>query len=361
MRKQFLCLMIVFSFVLPQISVFAHYEDALDVFEEYAVLEIGEELICKNFSIELNKNGQVTEKLKFTSNISEISFFITSQPTKGAVEITSSEGEFVYTPFNNQVGDDSFSFRISDGVAESNIATCSIKINDSAEPPSPTPEPIGFVYVDMIDHWANYSAVKMVERDILKGERIGSKYYFRPQTVLKRIDVIMYILASLDSENVEIDTDNTHIFADSHLLPDYINNSAYIAHKLGIIDGTKIGDEIFLKPHENITRIELIKMIDKAMSSKTMSDIKLEFTDKHTIPDWGVQYVKNMVGYGIVKGYDDNTIRPFQSITKAEAIEMLYQMIKYNEESNVQALALRIKNEVYGNINIASTAIIRKV
>ena len=39
-----------------------------------------------------------------------------------------------------------------------------------------------------------------------------------------------------------------------------------------------------------------------------------------------------MEAYGIVKGYEDNTFRPYDNITKAQAAEMLYQVFKSRQK-----------------------------
>jgi hypothetical protein len=160
------------------------------------------------------------------------------------------------------------------------------------------------------------------------------------------------IISALDADGVSVDGENTHIFADSASLPDYINNAAYRAHKIGIIDGEQNNGELYLNPYESITRAELMKMIDRAMSSKTRSNVSMDFTDFNTVPDWAVQSVKNLVGYGIAEGYDDNTVRPNEKVTKAQTVQMIYQMMKYNEQSSTPTISMRIKNGFY-NVSVA--------
>lgn len=334
----------------------------LDVFEEYAVLDDTELFETESFSITTNKNTPIQDTLHFTSNVADTKFEITTEPIKGKVELTGDAGEFTYTPFQDQLGDDSFSFRLTAAGNTSNISSCTITITEDGAPqetqeptaapteaPSQSPEPIGFIYEDMQTHWGNYSAVKMVERDILKGERIGSKYYFYPDTKMRRIDVINYLLSSLGADLNDVNENETHIFEDSAQLPEYINKTAYIAHKLGIIDGSREGDKVYLRPFDYINRVEIIKMVDRAMSSKTRSDVSLEdFIDHASVPDWAVQHMKNLLGYGIIRGFEDQTLRPFDELTKAQTVEMLYQMIKYNESSTAETMASRIKKGFYG-------------
>lgn len=306
---------------------------------------------AESFSLEVTKNTPKSAALKYKYDGADaLSFIIVDAPQKGGVDVTGTQGEFTYTPHQDQTGTDSFTFRVQANGIDSNIATCTITILDAQT--SPSPEPFQFTYTDMQGHWANYSAVKMVEKDIVKGERIGSKYYFYPDKTMTRIDVINYLLAALHISTDDVDMSQSHIFADSKDLPDYINRAAYKANELGIIEGERDGDEIYLRPYANIRRVEMIKMIDNAMGPKTRSDVELDFIDAASIPDWAVQHVKNMVGYGIVQGYDDKTLRPFENITKAQTVEMMYQMIKYNEENSSETLAQRINSGAFGKRSV---------
>lgn len=353
MKRNFILISLILSLFYNCTAVLAASgEDVLDVFEEYAARD-AESLYTESFAVETKKNTPLYDKLRFVCELESPQFTITIAPQKGKVEITAVTGEFVYTPFQDEVGEDTFSFRITAGGEESNISSCTITIKDDTADttPTPTPEPLGFVYEDMQTHWGNYSAVKMVERDILKGERVGSKYYFYPETIMKRIDVINYLLSALGADMNDVNVNETHIFEDSAALPEYINKIAFVAHKLGIIDGEQRDGKVYLNPYDNINRVEIIKMIDRAMSSKTMSDVSLEdFADAGTIPQWAVQHVKNLLGYGIIQGFDDNTIQPYATLTKAQTVEMLYQMLKYNESAGVETMANRIKKGFYGKI-----------
>lgn len=317
--------------------------DSLDVFEEFASQSTM--LVCENFRLNVNQNTAVRKKLRYNAAV-DVDFSIVGMPKKGNIELLRDDGEFIYTPFEGETGEDEFSFRISTEKEESNIAICGININPNKEKSSAS-----IVYADMQGHWGEYSAVKLMENDIIKGERIGSKYYFYPDKLMNRIDAVNMTLSAVGAVNMDIDGANTHIFEDSGTLPNYVNDLAYCAHKLGIIEGSLKDGKLYLNPYENITRAELMKMIDKAMSSKTKSDVKLDFADYHSLPDWAVQSVKNLVGYGVAHGYGDNTIRPDAFVTKAQTAEMIYQMIKYNQSSSVPTASARIKNGFY-SINI---------
>ncbi|MDK2814543.1 MAG: arabinan endo,5-alpha-L-arabinosidase, partial [Thermoanaerobacter sp.] len=52
------------------------------------------------------------------------------------------------------------------------------------------------------------------------------------------------------------------------------------------------------------------------------------FSDNNKISEWAKNAVANAVKLGIVKGYKDNTFRPKENATRAEAAAMLYRVLE---------------------------------
>ena len=114
-----------------------------------------------------------------------------------------------------------------------------------------------------------------------------------------------------------------------------IGNSGYregieLAAAAGIINGYADGT---FKPNAQVTRAQFITMLYRAAGSPKVeipegkTEIELGFTDADTISDayktavaWGVQN-------GIIKGYEDNTFRPNQAISRAQMATMLYRYL----------------------------------
>ena len=107
---------------------------------------------------------------------------------------------------------------------------------------------------------------------------------------------------------------------------------AIAAYEAGIITGSSEGDKLFLHPFDMLTRAEAAKILDNGLKLTHPATDELSFADSSSVPGWAVQAVKNMEAYGIVKGYEDNTFRPYDNITKAQAAEMLYQVFKYRQK-----------------------------
>ena len=54
------------------------------------------------------------------------------------------------------------------------------------------------IYEDMNNHWAEYSANQLAEHELLRGFKIGNKYYFYPDETISRGDFIMYVVTLLE-------------------------------------------------------------------------------------------------------------------------------------------------------------------
>ena len=114
-----------------------------------------------------------------------------------------------------------------------------------------------------------------------------------------------------------------------------IDNSGYRegiekAAAKGIINGYADGT---FKPDAQVTRAQFITMLYRVAGSPEVeipegkTEIELGFTDADTISDeyktavaWGVQN-------GIIKGYEDDTFRPNQAISRAQMVTMLYRYL----------------------------------
>ncbi len=90
---------------------------------------------------------------------------------------------------------------------------------------------------------------------------------------------------------------------------------AEILATMGIVSG--MGNGAFA-PEERVTRAQFAKMVVLALNLPVDQSATLSFRDARTVPDWGRPYVAAAVQAGLIKGYDDNTFRADQPITRAQ-------------------------------------------
>ncbi len=84
-----------------------------------------------------------------------------------------------------------------------------------------------------------------------------------------------------------------------------------------------------------ITRTELFTLIIRMMGydrNANVSNITLDFKDANEIPAWAVDYIKIALKYDLVKGYNDNTLRPNANVTNAEAQTIILRALGYGKD-----------------------------
>lgn len=332
--KKIIFLILIFT----QITSPAFAEEVIDVFEEYASTN---DFVCKTYSVNLCtiKNEKTVGNF-FMECSAPHTIYVTSSPKNGNISIE--DNQFIYTPFENYTGTDSFQYRIYANGVYSNISECNINV--IGEEITTT----DFYYEDMKTHQARNACDKMVEMNIIKGERVGDKYYFYPNSQITRAAAISYICAALgtntDKKSIPI------IFADDKELSEQLKKDSYTCYSAGIITGKPIDDKVYLCPDDPLSRAEMFSMIDRAYSGKTNSDIMLSFPDSKQIPAYTKQNVKNLIANGFLENSNTELLRPNDLATKAEFTELLYKLVLSNEESVTKTLSQRIKEGFYANL-----------
>lgn len=87
--------------------------------------------------------------------------------------------------------------------------------------------------------------------------------------------------------------------------------------------GAEDGGAVIFDANASITREEACKVLGSLISSDLS---ELEFTDANTISDWAQEGMSKCAAAGIISGYDDGTVRPKETVTRAEFATMLSRM-----------------------------------
>lgn len=274
----------------------------------------------------INENKVLEGVLNATIASGETVYFaITVQPNHGTVVQSGDNGSnFIYTPEKDYHGEDSFSFRLESGDKYSNVAVAKISIEED------TSDVIPFHYVDMQNHWANYSASHLAARGLIIGEEIGNRFYYCPNKSMTRGDFMLFLLAITESNlDAEVDVSNS-LFADKDTIPDWLLEAAKVAYSKGIIKGSSQNDKIYLNLYNPITRVEAATMISNVLDDKS-STANITYKDVAQIPSWGLQAVKNLSSYKIIQGDSAGTFRPMDILTRGEGAELSYKLLKQLE------------------------------
>ena len=108
-----------------------------------------------------------------------------------------------------------------------------------------------------------------------------------------------------------------------------ISNSGYcdyivVGYLAGIINGYPEGT---FQPNKTVTRGQFITMLWRAVGEPGAENTTLNFKDAANIPDAYKDAVAWGVEAGIIQGYDDDTFRPNQSISRAQMATFSYRLL----------------------------------
>ena len=80
------------------------------------------------------------------------------------------------------------------------------------------------------------------------------------------------------------------------------------------------------KPDKEITREDAAVMLSRVLNK--LPECKVMFEDLADISDYALDAVALLFEMGVINGYDDNTFRPQNSISRAEASKIIYKILE---------------------------------
>lgn len=281
--------------------------------------------IAENLELSTYKNVAITAQFAATDPEGDIlTFQLVKKPARGAVTMpVDGSSEFVYTPYENKTGKDSFTYVAVDAVGNtSGLATVQIKI----EKPSTK-----VTYADMDGVSAYKAAIRLAEEGVFVGECMGGQYFFNPDTPVSRSE---FVAMSMKVTGIDaLDGVTTTGFADDIAIPTWAKPYAASALKSGVVQGT--ADEngrIVFNPSASITRAEAAVLLDRALKISDVSEAM--FSDSETAPVWAVQSAANLQTCGIIRTDGTGTLGLSHQLTRADAAEMLLGAMEVLDQRN---------------------------
>ncbi len=180
-------------------------------------------------------------------------------------------------------------------------------------------------------NWAKPAVNSLAARQIL-GDFSG--YNVKPSQAATRAEVAGIVTKAM---GIYTDITGASKFLDVTLTDSYYISTA-VAVEYGIING--YGDNTF-KPDRNITRQEAAAILARTLrlaknqetsQSSTLTDSKADmliakFNDADTVADWAKIDVAECVQAGIINGDNKGNINPNANVTRAEIVQMVYNLL----------------------------------
>ena len=245
-----------------------------------------------------------------------IEYVIIKYPENGTLRILDNEnGDFLYTPQGDFVGEDSFTYVALDeygNYSKPDVITVNVTKRASE-----------VVYEDMKTSESYNAAVALTALGAVDGRLIGDGLYFEPETKLTRAEFVTMAMKCFGIEP-RGEGDRTYFDDDAHIpsaLYGYVSRSV----ELGIITGKFENDSLLLRPNDHITKYEAALIMHGIIGGKHDGDIPV-FNDGGTVPVWAKDAVYSLCMAGIIDTTND-MIDGTAPLTKKDAAEYLYRAI----------------------------------
>lgn len=165
------------------------------------------------------------------------------------------------------------------------------------------------------------SSVKSIESGAFAGCDALKEIYFDGTDMQWAVINVEYGNDVLDSVTVYCSLDYPFTDIADSGYREYIS----LGQAVGIVNGYEDGT---FRPNNTVTRAQYITMLYNMCDKPDVSGLTLDFKDKNSISGSYLNAVKWGVALGIIKGYDDNTFRPDQGITRAQMAAFSYRLMK---------------------------------
>lgn len=235
--------------------------------------------------------------------------------------MTSSNGKFIYLNNNTEsyyINSDGSKYTQEtlklDGKIykfdKSNGYKC-INPPQSIDDTNPNPEDIVSKYSDIKGHWAQNTIVDFIEKGYVSGYSDGT---FRPNNNITRAEFVKIL-----NKVLGLTKSSGKIFSDTKT--HWAKHDIDIAVTNGVCNGKTTTE---FKPNDAITREEAAVMISnyKKIADNNFDKIN-KYKDASKVASWAKPGVEGVIEKGYMSGYSDNTYRPKNKITRAEAVATL--------------------------------------
>lgn len=210
-----------------------------------------------------------------------------------------------------------------------------------------------YAFSDTENHWAKDTINKAKEMNIINGYENDM---FMPDNNMTRAELVTVVnrLLGLESESDKYIPDIAR--------QDWFHSDIRKAVAMGILQGDEFGN---VKPNDYVTREQAVLILSRALKVENNSVIKpTSYLDDNDISAWARDEVITFVSKNYITGYENNTIKPKENITRAEVLTILNRIVSENIIENVAnkkiggTALVKGKNITLANVEIFGDLII---
>ena len=266
--------------------------------------------VCRDVKFETYKNIANTGVLSASDPEGDtLTYQLVKEPKRGTVDIAP-DGSFTYTPAQNKVGKDVFTYTATDSAGNvSNVANVTVKIV------KPTDKAM---YQDLAGDTLAYTAMWLKDRGVYTGKRIAGNLCFEPEGTLTRGEFLVMAMKLLGAEPESARL--TSGFADESKTPAWMRPYIVSAFKSGMVSGVTSPDGMVFRPSSNLTRAEAAVMLQNILDLPQSQEAAV-FSEDCAVPVWAQVSVSALESAGISIPVTTSA----ENLTRREAAELLYE------------------------------------
>lgn len=261
---------------------------------------------AENATLETYKNIPNEGKLRGTDpEEGELSFHLADAPKRGTVELQS-DGSYVYTPHKNKVGEDSFTFTVTDEAGnESAPATVKISILKPTDAMS---------FADMEGSLDSFEALWMQQKGLTQGQQIGEVLCFGADESVSRGE---FLLMVMELRGIEPAQTAVPCFVDAR--EEWLQPYLTAALQAGLIRGESSEAGLIFRSNDPITGAEAAVMLQNALQLPVPASAQ-----DSDAPLWARASLAAMADAGLTLPQEE------ASLSRIEAAKLLYEAQKLN-------------------------------
>lgn len=196
---------------------------------------------------------------------------------------------------------------------------------------------------DISNHWAESNIQKFIDAGVINGYEDNT---FRPNNNMTRAEFATILSKLLDGPSVPTE----HRYSDVPETAWYFD----AVQKLCTLQIVSV-DEKF-NPQNNITREQVMVMLARAMRlNANDTSVVNKFSDADKISDYALNAVAAFVENGYTNGYEDGTLKPKNNITRAECVKLIDSLNLVPDTNSLEGIMKSIYEGV--ELEIPATAI----
>ena len=266
--------------------------------------------VCRDVKFETYKNIANTGVLSASDPEGDtLTYQLVKEPKRGTVDIAP-DGSFTYTPAQNKVGKDVFTYTATDSAGNvSNVANVTVKIV------KPTDKAM---YQDLAGDTLAYTAMWLKDRGVYTGKRIAGNLCFEPEGTLTRGEFLVMAMKLLGAEPESARLASG--FADESKTPAWMRPYIVSAFKSGMVSGVTSPDGMVFRPSSNLTRAEAAVMLQNILDLPQSQEAAV-FSEDCAVPVWAQASVSALESAGISIPVTTSA----ENLTRREAAELLYE------------------------------------